>query len=146
MFLIQLGPRLFTDFSHPLLRPRGVPNPRSYISIARVAILSSKYTDLKKACGFLGHSTGKFKNFVYISLLLFDIIKIFVTIRTKTTLSYHLPSCMDSLRVFLWFLLSSENCEDNNDIIVSQHPVFSCFFNGKIQESCKFLRYWLILS
>ena len=89
---------------------------------------------------------GKFKNFVYISLLLFDIIKISVTIRTKTTLSYHLPSCMDSLKVFLWFLLSSENREGNNDIIVSQYPFLVAFFMGKIQESCKFLRYWLILS
>ena len=47
-----MGPSSFTaqgtDFSHHLLRPRGVSNPRSYISIARVAILSSKYADLKK--------------------------------------------------------------------------------------------------
>ena len=72
MFLIQMGPRLFTeqgtDFSHHLLRPRGVPNPRSYISIARVAVLS-KYTDLKNACDFLGLPMGKFNNFPYISLL-----------------------------------------------------------------------------
>ena len=105
MFLIQMGPRLFTeqgtDFFHHLMSSRGVPNPRSYISIARVAILSSKYTDLKKACGFLGLPVGKFKNFAYISLLLFDIIKTFVTMRTRSTLTYHLPSCMDSLRVFL---------------------------------------------
>ena len=149
-----MGPSSFTaqgtDFSHHLLRPRGVPNPRSYISIARVAVLSSKYTDLKKACGFLGLPMGKFKSFPHISLLLFDIIKTFVTMVTRTTLTYHLPSCMDSIRVFLWFLLSLENrvrlTEGNTNIIVSQYPVFSGGFNGKIQESSKFLRYCLILS
>ena len=137
------------NFAHHLLKPRGVPNPRCYISIVWVVILSPKYTDLKKTCNFLGLPMGKFKNFPYISLLLFDIIKTFVTIRTRTTLTYHLPSCMDSLRVFLWFLLSSENrfrlTEGNTNIFVRLYNVFVfVFFNEKFQEFSKFLCYWLI--
>ena len=132
MFLIQMSPRLFTeqgtDFSHHLLRPRGVPNPRPYISLARVAILSSKYTDLKKACGFLGLSVGKFKNFAYISWLLFDIINFLYYQNYEHQNKLNLSSCVVSLRFFLWFLLSSENrvrlTEGNNNIIVSQYPVF----------------------
>ena len=74
---------------------------------------------------------GKFKNFANISLLLFNIIITVVTIRTRTTFAYHLVSCMGLVRVFLWFLLSSENrvrvTEGNNKIIDSLYPVFVSF-------------------